>query len=116
MNRPREITLFILLTLLGSWAIGWLWIRHPERGWLTQWLMCTPALVGIALSWLLRREPLRAIGLEFTGPWPWLLALVYPFFVAALAIALAYGVSAVTDDSSFVGAGQDVLFFAANGS
>lgn len=102
MNRTREAVLFIVLTLLGSWAIGWLWVRNPEQGWLTQWLMCTPALVGLSLSWLLHREPPRAIGLEYTGARPWLLAFLYPFFLVALAIALAYAVRAITAHRGFI--------------
>ena len=102
MNRARETALFIVVTLLCSWTIGWLWVHHPERGWLTQYLMCTPGVVGICLSWLLRREPPRAIGLEFTGAGPWLFALVYPFCVAGAAIGMAYVVRAITGDLGFI--------------
>jgi len=102
MNRPRETALFIVVTLLLSWSIGWLWVHHPQRGWLTQWLMVTPAVVGLSLSWLLRREPPRAIGLTFTGPLPWLVAFVYPFVVLFGAVALSYAVRAVTGNAGFI--------------
>src|SRR4051812_17844690 len=102
VNRACETALFIVLTLLISWLIGWQWIRHPERGWLTQWLMCTPGLVGVALSYLIRREPPRAVGLAFTGPWPWVVAFLYTFGMAAVAIAFAYAIRGLTGDSSFI--------------
>lgn len=102
MSRARETLLFIVCTLLGSWAIGWLWVLHPERGYLTQWLMCVPALVGLSLSWGVRREPPRAIGLAFTGPLPWLLALLYPIGMAAVSVALAYGFRALSGDAQFI--------------
>lgn len=102
LNRALETALFIVLTLSISWLIGWQWVRHPEQGFLTQWLMCTPGIVGVVLSYVIRREPPRAVGLAFTGAWPWIVALLYPFAMAAAAIALAYAIRVITGDSSFI--------------
>lgn len=102
MSRSRETALFVFLTLLGSYAIGWHWIHHPQQGWLTQWMMCLPAFVGLGLSALLRREPPRAVGLAYIGALPWLVAFLYPFVMVALAALLAYGVRGVTSDESFI--------------
>jgi hypothetical protein len=102
MGRARETVLFATLTLLLSWAIGWMWIRYPEKGWLTQWMMWAPGLVGLGLSWVLRREPPAAAGLGLGSPGPWLVAFLYPFFLVAVAVVLGYAVRLVTGDARFI--------------
>lgn len=102
MSRARETWLFAILTLVLCWLLGWMWIRHPERGWLTQWMMCTPGLVGLGLSWLLRREPPAAVGLALTGLLPWGVAFFYPFFMVTAAVLLGYAVRLVTGDAGFI--------------
>lgn len=104
MTRARGTVLFVVLTLVLSWAVGWLWVTHPGHGWLTQVLMCVPAVVGLSVSGLSRGEPPRAVGLGvgLRGAWPWVAAFLYPFVLAAASVALAYAVRAVTGDAAFI--------------
>ncbi len=91
MPTRRETTWFIALVLPLSWAVGALWLHDEHRVWLIRLLMCVPAIVAIGCAWAFRREPPRAAGFAFTGWKPWLLAMVYPFLMAAFCLALAYG-------------------------
>ncbi len=95
MTRARQTALFVTLALGGSYAIGAVWIAHPEWRWLTQFLMWTPAVAALVVH-AIRREPPRAMGFAFTGAGPWLAAFLYPFGVIAACIALGYAIRLVT--------------------
>jgi len=101
MSRSRQTTLFVAIALLGSWAIGAVWIVS-QQGWLSQFLMWTPGVAALVLQWV-RREPPRALGFAFTGAAPWAAAFAYPFAVIAGCITLGYAIGAVT--------GTDVIHF-----
>ncbi|HTL98842.1 MAG TPA: CPBP family intramembrane glutamic endopeptidase [Holophagaceae bacterium] len=91
MPTRKETIWFIALALPLSWAVGALWLHDEQRTWLIRLLMCVPAFVAIGCAWAFRREPPRAAGFAFTGWAPWLLAMVYPFLMAAFCLVLAYG-------------------------
>ena len=95
MTRARQTALFVTLALSGSFAIGAVWIAHPEWGWLSQFLMWTPAVAALVVQ-AIRREPPRAMGFAFTGAGPWLAAFLYPFGVIAACVALGYAIRAAT--------------------
>jgi membrane protease YdiL (CAAX protease family) len=101
-GRVRLTALFLAIALGGSYAIGALWIAHPQWHWLSQYLMWTPGIAGLVAQ-ALRREPPRTMGFRFTGAAPWLVAFVYPFGVIAVCIALGYTLRAVT--------GSDIIHF-----
>src|SRR5450755_3570472 len=87
-----EVTIFIPLAVLGAWAI--LGIFGGSGRWqVVQWMMFWPAIAGLALAWLFRREPPRAAGFEYTGALPWLVAFFYPLAMVAAEVALAYALS-----------------------
>jgi hypothetical protein len=98
----RETAWFVILSLTISWAIGAVWVLYPRHGGLTQWMMVTPALVGFACAWFFRHEPPRAAGFRFTGWAPWIVALTYPFVLAALAVGIGYAVGFVKGDADFI--------------
>ncbi len=102
MTRAKQTALFLAMALGGSYAIGALWMAHPEWGWLTQYLMWTPGVAALVLQ-AVRREPPRALGFRFTGAGPWLAAFLYPFGMIATCIALAYAIRLVS--------GSDVIHF-----
>jgi membrane protease YdiL (CAAX protease family) len=95
MTRARQTALFVTLALGGSYAIGAVWIAHPELRWLSQFLMWTPAVAALVVH-AIRREAPRAMGFAFTGAGPWLAAFLYPFAVIAACVALGYAIRLVT--------------------
>lgn len=101
MPRSRQTAIFLAIALVGSYAIGAVWIAR-RWGWLTQYLMWTPGIAALVLQWV-RREPPRALGFAFTGAGPWVAALAYPFGVIAGCIALGYAIGGLT--------GTDVITF-----
>jgi len=101
VSRSQQTTLFLAIALLGSWAIGAIWIAR-QWGWLSQFLMWTPGVAALVLQWV-RREPPRALGFAFTGAAPWLVAFAYPLAVITGCIALGYALGTVT--------GADVIHF-----
>jgi hypothetical protein len=108
MPRSRETALFIGLTLVISWTFGLLWafeapvVAANHRWWLIFATMCTPGAVGLALAWIVRREPPRAVGFG-TGGWaPWVVALIYPLAFEACAVTLAYSVRAATGNAQLI--------------
>jgi membrane protease YdiL (CAAX protease family) len=104
----RETAWFVGVTLLLAWAFGFAWAFHvpvvseQHRWWLIFAAMCSPGVVGLGCAWLFHREPPRAMGFEFTGALPWVVALLYPLAFEAVAIPLAYAVRAVTGNASFI--------------
>src|SRR6185369_5948271 len=90
------------IALGGSYAIGAVWMAHPQWGWLTQYLMWTPGIAALVLQ-AVRREPPRALGFRFTGAGPWVVAFLYPFAVIAACIGIGYAIRLVT--------GTDVIHF-----
>lgn len=102
MSRARQTALFVAIAVLGSWAIGWLWVTHPTWGWLSQYLMWTPGVAALVLH-AIRRQPPRAMGFGFTGAGPWLVAFAYPVGLVAACIALGYALRLTT--------GRDVIHF-----
>jgi membrane protease YdiL (CAAX protease family) len=95
MTRTRQTALFVTLALAGSYAVGAVWIAHPERGWITQFLMWSPAVAALVVQ-AIRREAPRAMGFRFTGVGPWLAAIAYPFAVIAACLVLAHAIELVT--------------------
>jgi membrane protease YdiL (CAAX protease family) len=91
LTRARQTALFAAIALGGSYAIGAVWIAHPAWGWLSQYLMWTPAIAALVVQ-AIRREPPRAMGFRYTGAGPWLAAFLYPFGVIAACVALAYAI------------------------
>jgi membrane protease YdiL (CAAX protease family) len=89
----RSTVWFVALSLGISWAIGFYWIRHPQHGWLSQYMMATPGVVGCACAFVFHREPPRAAGFAFTGWLPWLVAAIYPLILVAAALGLTYAVA-----------------------
>ena len=87
--RAKQTALFLAFALGGAYAVGALWIARPQWGWLSQYLMWTPGLAGLAVQ-LLRRQPPRTMGFRFTGAGPWLAAFLYPFAVIAACVAPAF--------------------------
>jgi membrane protease YdiL (CAAX protease family) len=102
MPTKRETVWFIVLALLLSWAVGAWWLHDEKRFILIRLLMCMPAFVAIGCAWVFRGEPPRAAGFAFTGWRPWLLAMVYPFLMAAFCLLLAYGWRAVSSHGDFI--------------
>jgi len=96
MNTRLETTVFIVLTLLVSWAIGAAWLMDERRFILLQVLMCVPAIVGFGCAYFFRKEPPRAVGLQFTGWTPWLAATLYPLGMIACALAFGYALRLLT--------------------
>jgi len=101
-TRAKQTALFVVIALGGSYAIGALWVAHPDKGWLSQYLMWTPGIAALVLQ-LVRREPPRALGFRFTGAAPWVAALLFPLAVIAACVALGYAIRAIT--------GSDVIHF-----
>jgi membrane protease YdiL (CAAX protease family) len=102
MTRARQTALFLVLALGLGYAVGWYWVTHPQRGWITQFLMWTPAVAALVLQ-AIRREPPRALGFRFNGPGPWIAAVLYPFVVIGACLVLAYLLQAVI--------GGDIIHF-----
>jgi membrane protease YdiL (CAAX protease family) len=102
LTRAKQTALFAAIALGGSYAIGAFWIAHPQWGWLSQYLMWTPAVAALVLH-AIRREPPRAMGFRFTGAGPWLAAFLYPFAVIAACVALGYAIR--------LASGADVIHF-----
>lgn len=102
MNGRKDTLWFICIALPVSWFIGWLWLRDERLFFLLRVLMCVPAVVGMGCAWFFRREPPRAMGLQFPGWGYWALGLLLPFGYAAVAVALAYAVRFVTGRSDFI--------------
>ena len=101
-RRGRDTALFLAVALGGSFALGAYWVTHPDKGWLSQYLMWMPGIAGLLVQ-ALRREPPRTMGFRFTGAAPWLVAFLYPIAVITLCIGLGYGVQLFT--------GADVIHF-----
>ena len=101
-SASRQTAWFVALSLGISWTLGVLWLRYPQVWQLTQWMMVTPAIVGFACAWLFQREPPRAAGFAFTGWAPWVVALVYPVAMAAIAAGMGYLVRFATSDAGFI--------------
>jgi hypothetical protein len=78
------------------------WLAHPDRGWLSQYMMWTPGVAGLLVQ-ALRREPPRTMGFHYTGAAPWLAAFFYPIALIAACIAIAYALRFVS--------GADVIHF-----
>ncbi len=102
MKRRKETTIFIVVTLLVSWAVGAVWLMDERRQILLQVLMCVPALVGIACAWFFEREPPRAVGLQFPGWLPWLAAMFYPLLMVAGAVIFGYALRALTGRADLI--------------
>ena len=94
MTRARQTALFLVIALGGSYLIGWYWVTHPRHGWITQFLMWTPAVAALVLQ-AIRREPPRALGFRIDGAGPWIAAVLYPFAMISACLALAYLLQAV---------------------
>jgi membrane protease YdiL (CAAX protease family) len=95
MTRTKQTALFLAVALGGSYAIGAYWLAHPDRGWLSQYMMWTPGIAGLLVQ-ALRREPPRTMGFRFTGAAPWLVAFFYPIGVIATCIAIAYAIQLIS--------------------
>jgi membrane protease YdiL (CAAX protease family) len=102
VTRNQQTALFLAIAVLGSYAIGALWVTHPQWGWLSQYLMWTPGIAALVLQ-AIRREPPRALGFRFTGAAPWLVAFAYPLLLVGGCIAIAYAIRLTT--------GRDVIHF-----
>jgi membrane protease YdiL (CAAX protease family) len=101
-SRSTQTALFVAIALGGSYAIGAIWVTHPAWGWITQYLMWTPAVAALVLH-AVRKEPPRAMGFGFTGAGAWLAALAYPFVVITACVVLGYAIRGVS--------GADVIHF-----
>ena len=86
-----ETVLFVAITLALAYILGAAFILSGERHPLIiHALMCVPGAVALTLMWLLRREPPRTVGFEFTDASSWAIAAFYPLVFVAVALALAY--------------------------
>jgi hypothetical protein len=102
VTRARKTALFLVIALGGSFAIGAVWVAHPERGWISQYLMWTPGIAALVLQ-LVRREAPRAEGFQFTGAGQWVVGFVYPFGMIAACVGLGYLIQAFS--------GADIIHF-----
>ena len=99
----RETVGFVVLTLGIAYILAAIFHLTGERyGVIIHALMCVPGLLALIFMWGVRREPPRAVGFTFTGWKPWVVALVLPLGVEAVAVALAYAVRAVTGRGDFI--------------
>jgi len=64
--------------------------------------MCVPGAVALTLMWLLRREPPRTVGFEFTAAGSWVIAALYPLVFVTAALMLAYGVRTISGHHDFI--------------
>jgi membrane protease YdiL (CAAX protease family) len=90
MDSRKDTLWFIGITLVLSWLVGGLWLLDEQRTILIRLLMCVPAVVSLGCAWGFRREPPRAMGLQFPGWGFWALGLLLPFAYVAVEVALAY--------------------------
>src|SRR5262249_41962905 len=98
-----ETLLFVALTLLLAFLFQLPNIlnAYSNRLW-NSLTMITLGVVGLMLSWLLRREPPRATGFSFSGWKPYFAAFLFPPAVQMLAIALAYAYRSLASDPDFI--------------
>jgi hypothetical protein len=99
----RETICFVVLTLAIAYALAAAFHLTGERyGILIRVLMCVPGMMAFLFMWTIRREPPRAVGFAFTGWKPWVAALLFPLCLETVAVALAYGVRALSGRADFI--------------